>query len=241
MKGQGYHDFLRKLEEFDTPSITNVVATYPADKELCLGLYDPWTTNWYTDQSLKCIYPELGRKVGYAVTAIYGPPSSDFDRLEFADVLRAIASTPKPVIVCIKQDFPEYMKNKNGLCGGNMMTAMKSLGAVGVISDGPSRDIDEIRPMGMQYMLTGVTAGHGTFSVKAVNIPVNICGMDVCPGDVIHMDENGCVKFPSKYIKDVYERAKKLQQIESARMKKMANTDDVEQIIRILEGFEDGK
>ena len=34
-------------------------------------------------------------------------------------------------------------------------------------------------------MLTGITAGHGAFSVKAVNVPVNICGMDVCPGDVI--------------------------------------------------------
>ena len=31
-------DRLEKLKQFDTPSITNVVATYP-DKEYCLGLY----------------------------------------------------------------------------------------------------------------------------------------------------------------------------------------------------------
>lgn len=29
---------LEKLKQFDTPSITNVVATYP-DKDYCLGLY----------------------------------------------------------------------------------------------------------------------------------------------------------------------------------------------------------
>ena len=32
---------LEKLKQFDTPSITNVVATYP-DKEYCLVLYHPW-------------------------------------------------------------------------------------------------------------------------------------------------------------------------------------------------------
>ena len=55
-------EVLKELENFDTPSITNVVASYPADKELCLGLYNPWEGNWYADERLKCIYPELGRR-----------------------------------------------------------------------------------------------------------------------------------------------------------------------------------
>lgn len=62
-----------------------------------------------------------------------------------------------------------------------MMTALKSAGVVGVISDGPSRDIDEIRPLKMQYMLTGITAGHGKFVVHSVNTPVEVCGMQVAP------------------------------------------------------------
>ena len=24
---------------------------------LCLGLYNPWTENWYTDQTIRCMYP----------------------------------------------------------------------------------------------------------------------------------------------------------------------------------------
>jgi len=233
---------IERLKQFDTPSITNVVATYPADRELCLGLYDPWACNWYTDQSLKCIFPELGPLAGYAVTVVYGPASSDFNRLGFNDVLRAIDASPKPVIVCIKQDFPEQMKNKNGLSGGNMTTAMKAVGAIGVISDGPSRDIDEIRPMKFQYMLTGVTAGHGAFSVKAVNVPVSICGMDICPGDMIHMDENGAVKFPAEELENVYTYAIKLAEVERTRMAKMAAASgDVEKLIRIFNGFEDSK
>ena len=33
---------LQALTKFDTPSITNVVATYPSNP-LCLWLYNPWT------------------------------------------------------------------------------------------------------------------------------------------------------------------------------------------------------
>ena len=59
MKNENFNQELKKLEQFDTPSITNVVATYPEDQELCLGLYDPWAANWYTDQSVKCMYPAV--------------------------------------------------------------------------------------------------------------------------------------------------------------------------------------
>ena len=232
-------EMLEQLKRFDTPSITNVVATYPKDKKLCLGLYNPWEIAWYTDQSLKCIYPELGRMAGFAVTAVYGAPTPDADRLTFADLLRVIDRMPKPVILVIKQDLPPELKAKSGLAGGNMATALKALGVIGIISDGPSRDIDEIRPMKVQYMLTGATAGHGNYAVKAINVPVNVCSMDVCPGEIIHMDENGAVKFPRESLPQVLDLAEKLQAHELSRQQKMASTNDVERIIRIMSGLED--
>jgi 4-hydroxy-4-methyl-2-oxoglutarate aldolase len=234
-------DLLEKLKFVDTPSVTNVVATYPKDKEGCLGLYDPWECDWYTDATLKCIYPDLGRTVGFAVTCVFGTPASGYNRLGFSDLLRAIEEMPKPVVLIIKQDLPEKIKIKSGLSGGNMTTALKSLGVVAVISDGPSRDIDEMRPMKVQYMLTGVCAGHGDYSVKAINVPVSVCSMDVAPGEIIHMDENGAVKFPREYLPQVVEMAGRLQQIEKERQAKMRETSSAEQLTRILAGFEDGK
>jgi hypothetical protein len=53
-------ELFAELRKIDTPTITNVVATYPKNP-LCLGLYNPWTENWYTDTSIRCMYPELGR------------------------------------------------------------------------------------------------------------------------------------------------------------------------------------
>ena len=229
-------EMMEALKKFDTPTITNVLATYPGDKELCLGLYNPWTVDWYTDQTLKCVYPELGRRVGYAVTAVYTLPDPAFDRLGFVDVLRAVEEMPKPVIVVIKQDMPEEIKRKNGLSGGNMTTAFKTLGCVGCISDGPSRDIDEIRGIDFQYMLTGVCAGHGSFSVSAVNVPVSVCGMDVCSGDIIHMDENGAVRFPAKLLPRVLELCEKLQALEEKKMADIARCKTAEEIAYVMSG-----
>ena len=196
MKKMTQQQMLQALKKFDTPSITNVVATYPSNP-LCLGLYNPWTENWYTDQTIRCMYPELGRTVGYAVTCVYGLPDPGFNRLTFMDVIDALDASPKPTILVLQQKFPPEIAGKVGLSGGNMTSAMKAVGCLGVISNGPSRDIDEIRPMKFQYMLTGVTAGHGDMAVYAVNVPVSVGGMDVCPGEIIHMDENGAVKFPA--------------------------------------------
>ena len=64
MDAEKARELLEALKQYDTPSVTNVVATYPQDKELCLGLYHPWEGKWYTDDTLKCMYPELGRTVG---------------------------------------------------------------------------------------------------------------------------------------------------------------------------------
>ena len=109
-----------------------------------------------------------------------------------------------------------------------------SLGVIGVISDGPSRDLDEVRPMGMQYMLTGVCAGHGEFSIHAINTPVDICGMEVAPGDIVHMDENGAVKFPAEYLDEVAERCERLQAYETKKQKLLAENHDAETLAKIL-------
>ncbi len=231
---------IEQLLQFDTPSITNVVATYPADRELCLGLYNPWTGRWYADESLKCMYPGHGRRAGYAVTCVYGlPEPGDTARLGFADLYKALAEAPKPVILAVKQNLPPGIKRHSGLLGGNMMTSFHAMGVVGALSDGPSRDLDEIRPLGMQLMLTGTTVGHGPYQLQAVNVPVDICGMDVMPGEIVHMDENGATKFPADRLDDVLRIAARLQAVEQARQARMRTTSDPAEMAKIISGVYD--
>ena len=226
-------ELLEGLKNFDTPSITNVVATYP-NHPLCLALYHPWKGNWYTDQSIKCMYPELGRTVGYAVTCVYGLPDPGYSHLSFMDVIDAVEASPKPCVFVYEQRYPEEIAGKVGLAGGNMVTALKSMGCVGAVSNGPSRDLDEIRPMGFQYLLSGATAGHGDMAVHAVNVPVSVGGMDVNPGELIHMDENGAVKFPADKLQAVHDNAVELQKEEEQRMGLLAKAKTAAEIREIF-------
>ena len=211
-------DLLAELRKIDTPSITNVVATYPTNP-LCLGLYNPWSENWYTDTSVRCMYPELGPIVGYAVTCVYSVPDPNYNRLTFMDVIDALDASPKPTILVLQQKFPPELAAKVGLVGEIMVTSVKAVGCVGMLSNGPSRDVDAVRKLQFQYMISGASAGHGGLAVQAVNVPVSVAGMDIHPGEFIHMDENGACKFPADKIEAVLTNVKLLLKDEDIRLK----------------------
>lgn len=225
-------DGLRKI---DTPTITNVVATYPKNP-LCLGLYNPWTENWYTDTSIRCMYPEMGPRIGYAVTCVYGMPDPNFqNRLTFMDVVDALDAMQKPTILVIQQKWPEGILAKAGLAGEVMVTTMTRVGCVGMISNGPSRDIDAVRKLNFQLLLSGITAGHGEMAVQAVNVPVSVGGMDVAPGELIHMDENGAVKFPADRAEIVLANATRMLEDEAAQFARLRTANSAAEI-RALSG-----
>lgn len=227
---------MKELEQFDTPTITNAVATYPASPD-CLGLYDPQEIDWYTDNRLRCLYPELGVRCGFAVTAVYGMPDHAFSRLEFKDILLGIAEAEGPVVLVLKENFSEKMKNRNALIGGNMMTSFKQLGVVGVIGDAPARDLEEMRPLGVQCLFPGLAAGHGTMTIQAVNVPVHMSGMDVAPMEIIHMDANGAVKFPRSHLRDVLDCAKRIRDYDENRQTVIKKLTDPMQIADAMKGL----
>src|ERR1700682_5887521 len=211
-------NMLAALREIDTPTITNVVATYPTNP-LCLGLYNPWTENWYTDTSIRCIYPEMGPVIGYAVTCVYGMPDPNYpNRLTYQDVIEALDAAPKPTILVIQQKWPPEIFKKAGLAGEVMTTSAQAVGCIGLLSNGPSRDIDAIRRNKFQMLLGGVTAGHGAMGVQGVQGPGAACGMDVAPGELIHMDENGAVKFPADKLEAVLTNARGLLDNEATQL-----------------------
>lgn len=200
---------IRELTKFDTATICNVVATYPGS-DLCLGLYDAWRGEYYTDTSLKCVYPDLGPVCGFAATAWYSderPEHTKMDRWALAEMLDR---TPKPVVLVAKQTYSPGLENLSGLFGGNMTTLFKAFGVVGVVTDGPIRDYLEIKEMSMQYLATGLTSGHGPIQLRGTGMPVKVAGMTVSYGDIVHMDQCGACKFPADKLPDVLKFATEL-------------------------------
>lgn len=202
MSGLTEQQMLKKLRGFNTPSVGNVVASYPQHPH-CLGLYDPWYGEWYTDDSVTCLLPEVGPAVGYAITVVFGlddPLEPAAPYLDFVDFL--LTSRTPSIIVCEAQ-FPPEVLRRAGIFGGQSGALYKACGAVGLLTNSPVRDVDEIKAVGIQHMARGVTSGHGSLALRAFNVPVTVAGMQVLPGDMVHMDENGACKFPAERLEDV--------------------------------------
>ena len=92
--------------------------------------------------------------------------------------------------------------------------------------------------MNFQYLTRGICAGHGPQAVQAVQVPVHICGMDVAPGEIIHMDENGAVKFPANRLEEVVTNAKALLAEEDERVGQLLKAKGLDEVKAIMSGHQ---
>jgi hypothetical protein len=98
-------EIIEELSKIDTPTISNVVATYPKSDN-CLKLYDAWYGDWYTDTSIRCVYPEMGPVVGNVATVVFCEESEKYTGVGRWALPEHIDSMGKPVILVAEQQFP---------------------------------------------------------------------------------------------------------------------------------------
>lgn len=93
--------------------------------------------------------------------------------------------------------------------GQNMACSMESLKLAGIVIDGPIRDLDAIREMGLPIYATGACPG-GPFKEGPgeINVPVACGNITVNPGDVIVADWDGICVVPRQEAAEILERSK---------------------------------
>ena len=74
--------------------------------------------------------------------------------------------------------------------------------------------------------------------MHAVQVPVSIAGMDVAPGEIIHMDENGAVKFPADRLEEVVRNAKALLAEEDERVVQLLRAQGLQAVKAIMGGHQ---
>jgi regulator of RNase E activity RraA len=71
-----------------------------------------------------------------------------------------------------------------------------------------------------------------------VQVPVSIAGMDVAPGEIVHMDENGAVKFPADRLEEVVGNAKALLAEEDERVGQLLQARGLDAVKAIMAGHQ---
>jgi regulator of RNase E activity RraA len=181
-----YETAIDYLKTVDAPTLSNAI-------EL-LGVRPHH--EGFTPGEIRCLFPELGRLCGYAVTAHVETISQTEprDNHRFIDLYRAVERSPQPAVIAFQEvgACPERAAH----CGEVMGTIFTRLGATGLVTDGCVRDIPEVRALGFKYFARGAVASHGHFRIVRVGVPIQVMGLVVRPGDILHGDENGVLLVP---------------------------------------------
>ncbi len=193
---------LDALTAFDTPTICNALERL-APKTQGRG---------YTTLPFVCGFPQMKPVVGYARTAAIRsaqPHALSAGALLALqdDYYRSIDAGPKPSLVVI-QDLdatPGY-----GAFWGEVQSAIHvGLGSRGLITNGSVRDLDQWAP-GFQFLAGQVSASHAYAKPVSVGGEVDVFGLHVRPGDLIHADRHGAVIVPPGLVRALPDAARQV-------------------------------
>lgn len=103
--------------------------------------------------------------------------------------------------------------------GGQSATVARRQGFAGAIVDGTVRDPEQYRGMGWPVWCRGYTPITGKWRMQTVEVngKVEICGVQVSPGDLVCADEAGVCFVPREQAGAVLEVARKIDAADTRR------------------------
>lgn len=185
------HD-LDYLSGVDSPTIANALER--------LDLRD--RSDGYIGGTVQCAFPELGVMVGTALTvtvdnAVGRPLRQD----GYWELWSALEATTGPVVIVMKD--ASGTPHRVAYAGEIMATLAQRLGAIGIVTDGALRDLDEVRAKGFHYFMRYPVVSHANFELSKVGDPVLLDGQLVRTGDILHGDANGIVVVPHEALAEL--------------------------------------
>ncbi len=184
---------LRLLGQYDTPTICNAIELFAVR---------PRNTG-YMDARIRACFPEMAPIVGYAATAMFRGALERADRLSYATLdeqVRRFGEIPGPPIVVFQDlDDPPVAAT----FGEIMCSTYQRFGAVGLVTSGAARDLDQVRRLGFPVFASGAICAHGYSRIQSLHVPVRLGGLAVYSGDLLHADLNGVTSLPLEIAADV--------------------------------------
>ena len=174
------------LRQFDTPTIANALEIAQGKRSI----------TGFTRQTYLTAFPKLPAIVGFARTATircstpYDPAVRRKNQVAYYE---HVAQEEQPTIAVI-QDIDS--QPGLGAFWGEVNTHVHwGLGCVGTLTNGSMRDLDAMQPK-FQCFAATLSPSHAWVQVVEIGKPVEVLGMAVTDGDIVHADRHGAIVIP---------------------------------------------
>jgi 4-hydroxy-4-methyl-2-oxoglutarate aldolase len=204
---------LNKLRRFDTPTICNVIELFDVRPRIA----------GFMDGRIRANFPELQPMVGFASTATFRasiPPRDGDSYHHLTDHIAHFEELSGPPVV-VFQDLDNPARA--AAFGEIMCTAYQAFGAVGLVTSGAGRDLEQVRRLAFPVFTAGTICAHGYCSIVDVNVPVHVGGIAIYPDDLLHGDLNGVTTIPRDIASDVADVAEEFVAAEAIILEALKN------------------
>lgn len=157
------------------------------------------------------MFPRLSPRIGYAVTARIRSSSTPiggrcyYDRLDWWSYLLTL---PAPRFV-VAEDV-DHAPGLGALFGEIHANISTALGCTAYLSNGAVRDLPGIEASGLQAFAGSIAVSHSYAHVVEFGEPVEIGGLQIKPGDLLHGDLNGVVSVPVSIASEIPRTAEEM-------------------------------
>ena len=183
----GLKEALAALREYDGALLANTI-----------GYIDPTPAHeYYMGGSIQSVTPGLpGPQVGVAVTCEMDSSTpcqkGNLDALwQQLDEIKALGMPAMWVVKAIGSR-PDH----ECIAGDGMGKSLASVGCVGIVTDGRVRDVKGFAGIPLAVYSKGITIHHTSLRIRSINRPVEVGGIMVHQGDIIHASAEGVIKIP---------------------------------------------
>ena len=172
------------LAALDTPTVCNAL-------EVALGERRDFG---FTRRTMIAALAETRAFAGRAATATIRAtkrPGAGTDPARRTAYYRAACRSGAVVVIADLDDPPGL-----GAFWGEVHSAVHAaLGVAGVVTSGSVRDLEQLDAR-LPILAGSVSPSHAFVDVEEVGVAVEVFGMAVSPGDIVHADRHGAVVVP---------------------------------------------
>jgi len=178
---------IEALRSFDTCVISDAIEAF--DIRL--------RNEGFATSGFRCLFKSLPPMVGYAATCRIrsaDPPIVGSRYEERTDWWKHITSIPAPRVV-VMQDIDEH-PGTGAFVGRVHVNILMALGCVGAVTNGAARELPGIEATGFQVFAGRLAISRAYVHIIEYGVPVEVGGLKIQPGDLIHGDRHGILTIP---------------------------------------------